>query len=84
MGQLEENTLFHNAKNRPELQLTAHTALGFWNEAADDPNAALRHYKEALSTYLDDWPHFFFAMARMQQLRQKEQTRLPESRQQEH
>jgi len=29
-------------------------------------------YKEALSTYLDDWPHFFFATARMQQLRQKE------------
>jgi hypothetical protein len=72
LGRLEENTLFHNAKNRPELLLTAHTALGFWNEAADDPNAALRHYKEALSTYLDDWPHFFFAMARMQQLRQKE------------
>jgi hypothetical protein len=69
LGRLAEEDLFRNAGNRPELLISGHTALGLWKEVQKEPEAALRHYKEALSTYLDDWPHFFFSLARMQQLR---------------
>jgi hypothetical protein len=69
LGRLAPEDLFENAGNRPELLLSGHTALGLWEEGQEAPEAALRHYKESLSTYLDDWPHFFFSLARMQQLR---------------
>ena len=41
------------AGESPENLLTGHTALGFWAEGSNDAPGALKHYREALGSYLD-------------------------------
>ena len=53
----------------PEKLITLHTALGFWAEGEGDKETAAHHYREALSTYLDDWNEYDFALSRMIHLR---------------
>ncbi|MFH2091004.1 MAG: trypsin-like peptidase domain-containing protein [Pseudomonadota bacterium] len=53
------------AGNSPEKLLTLHTSLGLWAEGNQDRKKAAGHYKEALSSYLDDWNEYQLAMARI-------------------
>jgi hypothetical protein len=54
----------------PENLLTGHTALGLWAEGSGDAAGAIRHYREALMSYLDNRIEYDFAMARVKRLRQ--------------
>jgi S1-C subfamily serine protease len=58
------------AGESPENLLTGHTALGLWAEGSGDAAGAIRHYREALGSYMDDRIEYDFAMARMKRLRQ--------------
>jgi len=67
-----EQDLLEKAGNSPHYLLTAHAALGFWAESTDEAGnvkMALRHYQEAIRSYLDEWPEYDFALARIQRLR---------------
>ena len=50
--------------------LTGHTALGLWAEGRDDVPGAIRHYREALGSYMDYRIEYDFALARVKHLRQ--------------
>jgi hypothetical protein len=52
-----------------ENLLTGHTALGLWAEGSGDATSAIRHYREALGSYLDNRIEYDFAMARIKRLR---------------
>jgi hypothetical protein len=54
----------------PENILTAQTALGFQAEALGDRNLAVRHYREALGSYLVNWIEYDLAQQRYILLRQ--------------
>lgn len=56
----------------PENLVTAHTALGFWSESLAKPEAAKRHYKEALGSYLDNWLEYELARERLKRLRSED------------
>ena len=58
------------AGESPENLLTGHTALGFWAEGSNDAPGALKHYREALGSYLDHRIEYEFAMARLKHLRE--------------
>lgn len=57
------------AGESPETLLTGHTALGLWAEGRGDATDAIRHYREALGSYMDYRIEYDFAMARMKRLR---------------
>jgi hypothetical protein len=59
------------AEEHPACLLTAHTALGLWSEGRDDVPGAIRHYREALGSYMDRRIEYDFAMARVKHLRRK-------------
>ena len=50
--------------------LTGHTALGLWAEGQGDITGAIRHYREALGSYMDHRMEYSFAMERVKRLRQ--------------
>jgi hypothetical protein len=58
------------AGESPETLLTGHTALGLWSEGSGDPAGAVKHYREALGSYMDHRIEYDFARARMRRLRQ--------------
>jgi S1-C subfamily serine protease len=60
------------AGENPAFLLTGHTAMGLWAEGSGDADSAIRHYREALGSYMDHRIEYDFAMMRMQRLRQKE------------
>jgi hypothetical protein len=72
LGEMDETELMRRAGNHPEFLLTGHAALGLWKEAQGNLQGASRHYREAVTTYLDDWPHFMFALSRLERLRHGE------------
>lgn len=57
------------AGQTPENLVTAHSALGFWYECQAQTEAAKRHYKEALGSYLDNWLEYELARERLKRLR---------------
>jgi len=57
----------------PENLLTGHTALGLWAEGRGDEAGAIRHYREALMSYMDHRVEYDFAIGRMKRLRQKDE-----------
>jgi len=59
------------ADENPLHLLTGHTALGLWAEGRGDNSVAIRHYREALGSYMDHRIEYDFAMARMKRLRQE-------------
>jgi S1-C subfamily serine protease len=69
LGKSPENELLNQASKKPELLLTAHTALAFWAEGKKDYKKAMSHYKEALGSYLNDWWEYEFAKERISVLR---------------
>jgi hypothetical protein len=58
------------AEEHPAYLLTGHTALGLWAEGRDDVPGAIRHYREALGSYMDYRIEYDFALARVKHLRQ--------------
>lgn len=59
------------AEENPLDLLTGHTALGLWAEGSGDTPGAIKHYREALGSYMDHRIEYDFAMARMKRLRQE-------------
>jgi tetratricopeptide (TPR) repeat protein len=70
LGRIDEETVTAEAAERPQDLLIAHTVLGFWAEGAGREAAAVTHYKEALGSFLDDWPEYDFARERIGRIRQ--------------
>lgn len=64
--------LTEKALTSPENLITAHNALGFWAEGANDPQSAIKHYQEVLGTHLKSWWEYAFARERINVLRRKE------------
>ncbi len=65
----DESVLKKLAGTKPEKLITMHTALGLWAEGDKNYKQATHHYREALSSYLDSWNEYDFALGRIKQLR---------------
>jgi len=70
LGEETEKSIVQKAGESPEYLITAHCALGFWAEGSGDNKKALKHYKEALGSYMDDWIEYEFTMERIKKLKQ--------------
>jgi S1-C subfamily serine protease len=70
LGKQSEDYLKKQAGESPENLLTASTALGFWSEGSGEKDKALRYYKEALGTFLDNWLEYDFVKERIKRLKQ--------------
>lgn len=70
LSQPDEKELIKLAGNQPEKLITLHTALGLWAEGNLDMKKAAHHYREALSSYLDDWHEYNLSLARIMAIRQ--------------
>ncbi len=70
-GEIAEKTLIEKAGACPEYLVTAHMALGFRAEGSGQRESALKHYKEALGSYMDDWFEYEFAMERIRRLKNR-------------
>ncbi len=68
-GDLAEKILIKKAEASPEYLVTAHMALGLKAESNHDPDKALKHYKEALGSYMDDWLEYEFCLKRIKKLK---------------
>ncbi len=71
LGNRSEKDLARRAGENPEYLLTAYTALGFWSEANGDRKKALNYYREALSSYMDEWRLYEFAWERIKKIRKE-------------
>jgi tetratricopeptide (TPR) repeat protein len=71
LEQQPEQNLFDKTGESPDYLLTAHVAMAFWVEAGDRKKA-LRHYKEALGSYMDDRIEYAFARERIKWLSRPE------------
>ncbi|MGD2125307.1 MAG: trypsin-like peptidase domain-containing protein [Desulfobacteraceae bacterium] len=69
LGKRTEKSLKEQAGVSPENLVTAYTPLGFWAEGSGDKTRAIKHYKEALGSFLDDWLEYDFAKERLKRLR---------------
>ena len=69
MGKQTEKSLKEKAGEAPEKLVTAYTFMGFWDEGSGRPEEALKHYKEALESFLDDWLEYDFARERIKKLK---------------
>ena len=67
-----EDALMEKAGTNPENILTAYTALGFRAESRGEKDRAIRHYREALGSYLDNWIEYNLALQRYIALRSRE------------
>jgi len=70
MDERTEQSLIEKARENPGYIITAHTALGFWAEGSGDKKKAIKHYKEALGSYMDERIEYEFAIERIKKLRQ--------------
>jgi hypothetical protein len=68
-GKKDLNQIIRLAGSSPEKLITLYTALGLEAEAENEKNKAAFHYREALSSYLDDWNEYHLALGRMKALR---------------
>ncbi len=69
LGRETEASLRVMAGSSPEKLLTAFTYLGFWEEGRGENEKALKYYKEALESFLDDWAEYSFARERIKSLK---------------
>ncbi len=65
----DEDVLIRLAGKKPEKLITLHMALGLWAEGEQNPEKASLHYREALSTYLDNWNEYTLSLGRLTELR---------------
>ncbi len=70
LGKQTEKSLLEQAGGSPENLITAHTALGLWSEGSDDKKKAIKHYREALGSFLDTWLEYDFSKERLKRLKQ--------------
>ena len=70
LGKQTEKSLLEQAAGSPENLITAHTALGLWSEGSGDKNKAIKHYREALGSFLDTWLEYDFSKERLKRLKQ--------------
>jgi hypothetical protein len=68
-GRLTEDALRQQAGANPENILTAFTAAGFWAEGSKDKKNAMRFYREALGSLLDNWVEYDFVRERIKRLK---------------
>jgi hypothetical protein len=61
--------LKEKAGEAPEKLLTDYTLMGFWDEGSGQRENALKHYQEALESFLDDWLEYDFARERIKKLK---------------
>jgi len=69
LGKSTEESWKGKAGECPENLIAAYTPLGFWAEGSKDGDRAVRYYKEALGSFLDDWLEYDFARVRLKKLR---------------
>jgi S1-C subfamily serine protease len=72
LGNRSVEDLIENAGAVPEKILTGYTALGFQAEAQGELDLAVRYYREALGSYLDDWIEYELARQRYIVLRRND------------
>jgi len=70
VSEIKEDRLIKLAGKKPEKLITMHTALGLWAEGDKNQEKAAQHYREALSSYLDDWNEYDLALGRLIRFRQ--------------
>ena len=70
LGKQTEKSLLQQAGGSPENLITAHTALGLWSEGGGDKKKAIKHYREALGSFLDTWLEYDFSRERLKRLKQ--------------
>ncbi len=70
LGKQTEQSLLQQAGGSPENLITAHTALGLWSEGGGDKKKAIKHYREALGSFLDTWLEYDFSKERLKRLKQ--------------
>ena len=70
ISKTDEDILIKLAEKKPEKLITLHTALGLWAEGNQNNKKASHHYREALSSYLDDWNEYDLALGRIIGFRQ--------------
>ncbi len=70
VSKAKADDLLKLAGKKPEKLITMHTALGLWAEGNKNQIKATHHYREALSTYLDDWNEYDLALKRIIHFRQ--------------
>lgn len=69
LGETDVDNLVTEAASDPSLILTAHTALGLWAEGSNDTEQAIAHYREALASYMDEFPEYILSLERIKRLR---------------
>jgi S1-C subfamily serine protease len=69
LGQQPEGALRQQAGESPEKIITGFTAAGFWLEGSKDKKAALRFYRDALASFLDNWVEYDFVRERIKRLK---------------
>ena len=69
LGQQAEEALRTQAGESPELAISGFTAAGFWAEGAKDKKTALRFYRDALASFLDNWVEYDFVRERIKRLK---------------
>jgi S1-C subfamily serine protease len=69
LGQQAEEALRTQAGESPEQAISGFTAAGFWAEGAKDKKTALRFYRDALASFLDNWVEYDFVRERIKRLK---------------
>ncbi|MCU0561249.1 MAG: trypsin-like peptidase domain-containing protein [Desulfobacterales bacterium] len=69
LGEAAEEELRRQAGEIPEHVITGFAAAGFWAEGAKEPKTAMRFYRDALGSFLDDWVEYDFVRERIKQMR---------------
>lgn len=70
-GKITPARLAEEAGTDPAYVVTAHMALGLQAESSKKIETAMRHYKEALGSYMDDWMAYEFSLERIKKLKLK-------------
>ena len=74
-GKQTEQSLKEKAGETPEKLVTAYTFMGFWDESSGKTESALKYYREALGSFLDDWLEYDFASERIKKLKKTTKTK---------
>jgi tetratricopeptide (TPR) repeat protein len=69
LGRLSEQSLLSQIEENRENLVIWHSALGFWAEGSGNKKKALKHYREALGSYMDTRIEYEFAKERIKRLR---------------